>query len=84
MVAVYRGVFVDDCPIWSGAMISFASSLASVDFKIKVQLIWRFDATAGDDGRDSQVVGSVVVDEQSCGVDDLWIEVCGKIFAYSS
>jgi len=29
MIAVYRGVFVDDCPIWSGELISFASCFTS-------------------------------------------------------
>jgi hypothetical protein len=56
MIAVYRVVFVDDCPIWSGETVSSASSLATFAFNIEIQVFLTFDRIAGDDGRDSQVV----------------------------
>jgi hypothetical protein len=70
MIAVYRGVFVDDCPIWSGKMISFASYVAAFAFKIGYERIARFDAMVDRMAETHRLIRDVDFDgEESVGGD---------------
>jgi hypothetical protein len=83
MIAVYRDVFVDDCPIWSGKMISFASYVATFTFDIGYGRSARFGAMVDRMAETHRLIRGVDVDGRSQLAMTL-IEVCGRIFAYSS
>ena len=70
MIAVYRGVFVNDCPIWSGKMISFASYVAAFTFNIEYGRSARFDAMVDRMAETHSLIRGVDVDgEESVGGD---------------
>jgi hypothetical protein len=70
MIAVYRGVFVDDCPIWSGKMISFASYITTFTFDIGYGRSARFDAIVDRMAETHRLIRGVDVDgEESVGDD---------------
>lgn len=70
MIAVYRVVFVDDCPIWSGEMISFASFLTFVAFNIENRVSLRFDAMLDRMAETHRLIRGVDVDEEESVADD--------------
>jgi hypothetical protein len=70
MIAVYRGVFVDDCPIWSGKMISSASYVATFTFDIGYGRSTRFGAMVDRMAETHRLIRGVDVDgEESVGDD---------------
>jgi hypothetical protein len=68
MIAVYRYVIVDNCPIWVAKLISLASYVASFNFRIEMWLRARFDAIEEEMMETHRVIRGVDVDgEESVG-----------------
>jgi hypothetical protein len=63
MIAVYRSIFVDDGPIWSGKVISVASSVASCTFNAGNRISLIYDVMVEGMVETHRLIRGVVVDK---------------------